>query len=316
MLTAAVFLFCCYGLGLGVPIPTTFNPHLDLLEARDEIRLVTNYRSTTEIIWTCLSTTLFCTWVSEHPDIVGWKSTRWQRFLARSKRFLLAFVAPEQALLRALKQWMRAKHIANTMNERIPKAPATNAEPSATLWQRFLRKMRIVQQKEDIRRWKTVHGHFLLMGGVIFSVDGQLRYIELQELIRKGNGKETDGEGVKGIEGDSDNSGDNAPNADELELYAAAREALKSLPTRDMEISDRSKGDAITKGLTLLQTTWFIVQLAARRAEGLNVTALEILTLAYAVINLFVYIFWWSKPFNVQHPIVINLTLLMNQTNS
>lgn len=121
------------------------------------------------------------------------------------------------------------------------------------------------------------------MGGVIFSVDGQLQYLDPQKLL---NDKEQSG------------------------LYIAARTALKDLPSKNMEIFDRSKGDMVTKSLTLLQTTWFIVTLGARRVQNLNVTALEILTLAYAVMNLFIYIFWWDKPLNVHSPIVFTLTLL------
>ncbi|EEB94181.1 hypothetical protein MPER_07048 [Moniliophthora perniciosa FA553] len=44
------------------------------------------------------------------------------------------------------------------------------------------------------------------------------------------------------------------------------------------EIKDRSHADFITKSIALIQTTWFILQVAARAAEGLTVTKLEIIT--------------------------------------
>ncbi|EEB91323.1 hypothetical protein MPER_10333 [Moniliophthora perniciosa FA553] len=44
------------------------------------------------------------------------------------------------------------------------------------------------------------------------------------------------------------------------------------------EIKDRSHADFITKSIALIQTTWFILQVAARAAEGLTVTELEIIT--------------------------------------
>ncbi|RXW20438.1 hypothetical protein EST38_g5427 [Candolleomyces aberdarensis] len=225
-----------------------------------------------------------------HPDIVGYNSTRWQRLRARITMFLVAFSAPEIPLLAALREWMLANYIADKIGKRegvLPRiAQRMRNLVAAILRERLARKVgleRTVEQDDGGQSWETVHGHFLLMGGVIFSVDGQLQYLEIEGLLDEG---------------------------DDREPYVAARAALQSLPDRDMEISDRSKGDVVTKGLTLLQTTWFIVQLGVRKMQNINVTLLEILTLAYAIMNLFVYIFWWDKPLNVQSPIVINLTLV------
>ena len=41
----------------------------------------------------------------------------------------------------------------------------------------------------------------------------------------------------------------------------------------------------------------------ARTIEHLPVTHLEIVTLAYAAMNFVIYIFWWSKPLNVNRPV-------------
>jgi len=66
------------------------------------------------------------------------------------------------------------------------------------------------------------------------------------------------------------------------------------------EIEDRSKGDVISKGLGFLQTSWFVTQCIARRAQGLPVTELELVTVAFAVLSVVIYILWWDKPLNVQ----------------
>jgi len=47
-------------------------------------------------------------------------------------------------------------------------------------------------------------------------------------------------------------------------------------------IMDRSKGDALSKGIAILQTGWFILQCIARKIQGLAVTELEVVTLAFA----------------------------------
>ncbi|TEB20425.1 hypothetical protein FA13DRAFT_1742974 [Coprinellus micaceus] len=68
----------------------------------------------------------------------------------------------------------------------------------------------------------------------------------------------------------------------------------------------RAKGGAFGKGLALTQTAWFLVQILARIALGMDVTHLEVTTLAYAALNGVIYWFWWQKPLDVQCPIVIN----------
>jgi hypothetical protein len=66
------------------------------------------------------------------------------------------------------------------------------------------------------------------------------------------------------------------------------------------EIEDKSKGDAISKGFVVLQTGWFVTQVIARGVQHLPITELELVTVAFATLNLFIYILWWDKPLNVQ----------------
>src|ERR1700739_1850081 len=75
----------------------------------------------------------------------------------------------------------------------------------------------------------------------------------------------------------------------------------------EKEIENMSKGDIISKGLAMIQTGWFITQCIARAAERLAITELEVMTVAFAVLKLITYIFWWSKPLNVTCPIRILL---------
>jgi len=66
------------------------------------------------------------------------------------------------------------------------------------------------------------------------------------------------------------------------------------------EIQDRSKADIFSKGIVLLQTTWFIIQCVSRFATKLAVTELEVVTLAFAVLNAITYWLWWDKPLDVR----------------
>ncbi|KIK66296.1 hypothetical protein GYMLUDRAFT_157760 [Collybiopsis luxurians FD-317 M1] len=65
------------------------------------------------------------------------------------------------------------------------------------------------------------------------------------------------------------------------------------------EIKDRSRVDWFGKLIAIGQTSWFIAQLIARWAQGLAVTELEIMTVAFATLSFMMYYFWWNKPLEV-----------------
>ncbi|KAJ7201092.1 hypothetical protein GGX14DRAFT_659063, partial [Mycena pura] len=76
---------------------------------------------------------------------------------------------------------------------------------------------------------------------------------------------------------------------------------------REKTIKDKSKGDGLSKGVALLQGLWFVTQCLARVV--LPVTDLEVVTLAFAVVNVFIWVLWWGKPIDVQDPIAIEWEL-------
>lgn len=82
---------------------------------------------------------------------------------------------------------------------------------------------------------------------------------------------------------------------------------IKNSPSDD-EIWDRSKADTFSKLIVALQTSWFLAQIVSRRIQNLAITEIEIITLAYAAFNGAMYAFWWTKPLDVQSPIVIPFT--------
>ncbi|KAJ7078968.1 hypothetical protein C8R44DRAFT_654325 [Mycena epipterygia] len=71
------------------------------------------------------------------------------------------------------------------------------------------------------------------------------------------------------------------------------------------DINDESKGDALSKGVALLQGLWFVTQCIARISQRLPVTQLEVATLAFAVVNIFIWSLWWEKPLDVLQPIMV-----------
>lgn len=90
---------------------------------------------------------------------------------------------------------------------------------------------------------------------------------------------------------------------EDLEMLIASKQLR--LPSKQ-EINDKSKGDPLSKAFAILQTLWFVIQCSARRLQGLPITKLELITLAYAAITVAIYRFWWSKPLNVLQPIPVH----------
>ena len=89
--------------------------------------------------------------------------------------------------------------------------------------------------------------------------------------------------------------------------YFKAHPDIKIPKIKAADIEDRSKGDALSKIIAILQTSWFIVQCVARGQQRLALTELELVTLALASLNAVTFAIWWHKPLGVQEPVQIYL---------
>ena len=123
-------------------------------------------------------------------------------------------------------------------------------------------------------KWTNTHGHFLQMGGfMLMDVEnekvGVIDAWELESLLAEGN----------------------------IDCPRITRE----------EIEDHASSDGLSKYLAIGQTAWFIVHCIARKSQGLVITELELVTLAFAALNALIYILWWDKPQNVNCPVPVYL---------
>ena len=89
------------------------------------------------------------------------------------------------------------------------------------------------------------------------------------------------------------------------DLHAKGKIAIPMVKESDIE--DRSKADALSKALVIVQTTWFVTQCIARKQQGLVIPQFELVTAALAVLNGIMYFLWWHKPLNVQSTIPVYL---------
>jgi len=85
--------------------------------------------------------------------------------------------------------------------------------------------------------------------------------------------------------------------------------ALAYLAPSQTKIRDKGKADVLTKVIAIIQTLWFVAQCVARGFEHLPLTELEVVTLAYTTVNVFIYHFWWDKPKDVECPVRVYKTL-------
>lgn len=87
---------------------------------------------------------------------------------------------------------------------------------------------------------------------------------------------------------------------DDLTTYLNNRD----IAITEKEIWDKSKGDVLAKSLVLLQVIWFLLQVLMRAVQRLVITDLEIVTLAYAILNFVTYFCWLNKPLDVTCPFI------------
>ncbi|KAG2357371.1 hypothetical protein BDR07DRAFT_1297916 [Suillus spraguei] len=120
-------------------------------------------------------------------------------------------------------------------------------------------------------RWTVTHGFFAWMGGFMLYVNDEPRATLTPD-----------------------------------ELLGFVHEGSVKMPViLEADIEDRSKGDALSKGIAMLQLAWFVIQLVARYIQNLPITLLELDTLAVAALTSIGYGFWWKKPMDVGRPYAV-----------
>ncbi|KAJ7059208.1 hypothetical protein C8F01DRAFT_1232268 [Mycena amicta] len=248
---------------------------------------INNCRRLFDIVWGCLTTVFACVWVSVHPNIPPppppalpkgaslWRHVKWKLIdtqgplRSRLKLMLVGLLVPELIAGFAARQLAMAWHMSKS------------AEYEVSL----------------------THGFFICMGGFVdraghpivtfaqidseqdeasnntLSAADQLLTNEAADLLPKSASKQSDTKALRAIQ-----------------------------RTTKAAIQDKSKGDAFSKGIAFFQGLWFVVQCITRTAQHLPLTELEVATLAFAVVNIFTWSLWWSKPLDVRDPLVIEVS--------
>ncbi|KDR72665.1 hypothetical protein GALMADRAFT_73470 [Galerina marginata CBS 339.88] len=129
-----------------------------------------------------------------------------------------------------------------------------------------------IAEKQKEKKWTLYHGFFISMGGFNLFCDGKHIPLSLKRLEQ---------------------------------LEECGWIAWPGIS--EQEIKDKSKGDFLSKGIAVSQTVWFVVQCVARFEQGLAVTELELVTMAFVILNVALYWAWWDKPLDVRCPVDVKI---------
>ncbi|PBK58756.1 hypothetical protein ARMSODRAFT_1027995 [Armillaria solidipes] len=91
---------------------------------------------------------------------------------------------------------------------------------------------------------------------------------------------------------------------DHLDSHSHLIKKLEEISAETIE--DKSKGDGLSKTISILQISWFIAQCAARSAQRIPITLLEMTALAFAGLSVITYCLWWYKPLNIKYHISLD----------
>ncbi|KAG1794777.1 uncharacterized protein HD556DRAFT_1307793 [Suillus plorans] len=275
--SAAILLLLCIPFVCALPpLNCTSTSTLDVTGSPSS----SHTRTLWDIIWSCAATLFACTWTAIHPNIPGMDEGRITIFFRRLFIMVLALIAPELMVTWATIQFLSALDTFKAFNAQFYLACGDRPESTSTLLDGISESdeknsshpSALHGAGHDPREWTTVHGFFVWMGGFILYCDNKPRVAltprELIDLIEN--------------------------------------EYVDIPDIMEADIECRSKGDALSKGVAILQLGWFILQLVARYIEHLPVTLLEIDTLAVVCLSCIACCLWWKKPKDVRRPYPIH----------
>jgi hypothetical protein len=146
--------------------------------------------------------------------------------------------------------------------------------------------MPLYQVNPEETAWTLTHAHFIQMGGIVFK-DPKNREVGFKEP------------GVWKLEKRPAGPPERSWTDEDIQNFFALR-------LSEDAIADKSKASALAKTLVVMQVLWFVIQTIARALEGLPITHLEIVAIAFTLFNIGMYACWWDKPLDVECPLEVS----------
>jgi hypothetical protein len=229
-------------------------------------------RSSWDIVWTCLSTIIACTWNVLHldvrlndPDIL----ISIRKLLA----WLLATLAPELFLMKASYELHAARSTTSMYNEATKKRTERKEGPHKAETQIQARSANVDADPDHVEC--TIAQAFCINMHGLFLITQDNRLYP----IRRKNVEALIDAGV-----------------------------LPSINFTDQDVTDRAKADSFAKAFAILQISWVVCDIVTRAAYRLPISLLELATVAYVACAVLIYAMWWHKPKDMTTPIMIPLS--------
>ncbi|CZR67162.1 uncharacterized protein PAC_17061 [Phialocephala subalpina] len=254
-----------------------------------------NVRGTTSILWNCLSIIFLCTWNIQHlnvpaqrPKAKGVFQGIWWAILDSRKKIkwmIFTMLVPEYLVGKAFGEKLAAKSGVQVMED--------NARKAGVGW-------------DEIHAYMANMGYFVVNFSDVLEhnqADKSLRIAAFENIISQFEGKFVQSNSIN-ITLQRFRHRCWALNSNQLRF--ASSEYLIDMPNiSSQELQKLDRGDKLAKVLALIQITYLIVQLIARRVLGLPSTQLEIAALAFSASSLVTYVLYWSRPQGVDSVHVI-----------
>ncbi|KAL8800181.1 MAG: hypothetical protein Q9200_007329 [Gallowayella weberi] len=265
-------------------------------------------RGTSDVLANCLFTIVTSIWSVQHFNLPSPRDGLGTLLLRKAKWFVLAILFPEVLLVQAV-----AERYTVTKCMDMFKNVAGIRVVRSTWMPKFKKRWDLPRgcDKEDARRvvsstngqsqdllatadvterseFTLVHAHYAVMGGFRLLRTNEEKPVEAKHRS-------------------------NVLNA--LQLAHTCLQGYLApfrLPSKD-EIKDKSKSNAFTKAIALIQICRLLISVIARGCQCLEVSQLEIIMLAFVSCTLMTYAFWWNKPQDVDTPALLAVTFQKDQ---
>ncbi|KAK0432185.1 hypothetical protein EV421DRAFT_1510428 [Armillaria borealis] len=240
--------------------------------------------------WSCLATIFASTWLAIHPNVPGRKITDKGAIsctVERAKIMGIAILAPEVIVAWAVEQFKVAWKVCHGKN--ISVASVIHA------WKGGM--------NEAPQGLTMTHGFFLGMGGFCYTDISYTQHTPdgISTTTASALHRPDDTLRPATVTSLSENIVTLHVIDYQNKIFMEDLEAI-SVQT----IEDKSKGDGLSKTISILQISWFIAQCTARVIQQLPITLLEMTALAFAGLSIITYCLWWYKPLNVRYHISLD----------
>lgn len=118
MLTILVSVLLLVNGYFAYPFPELSITQRDVLDSNSGAQHSTTSRETLEVVWSCLATTISCTWIAIHPNVHFFGNPKWtEKILRRLYMMVLVLLIPELMIAWAYRQHLAAGEICEKLNK-------------------------------------------------------------------------------------------------------------------------------------------------------------------------------------------------------